>query len=103
MTLNAISVSGGRVKSAPSTSTSVTTAPRLRSASATPAPETRETWRSEPGPPMRTAIFLSWRSIMDAFGIADDLHFGLQLEAARAPGFVFDLLDQREHVLGGGL
>src|SRR3954462_10471604 len=99
MTLNARSVSAGSVKSVPSTSTSVTIAPRLRSALATPAPEARETLRSEPGPPMRTAIFLSWRSIMDAFGIADNLHLGLQLQSALAARLGFDLLDQREHVL----
>src|SRR3954449_760355 len=101
MALNAISMPGGRLKSAPSTSTSVTSAPRLRSALATPAPEARETLRSEPGPPMRTAIFLSWRSIMDAFRIANDLHFGFQLEPALGARLFLDLRDEREDVLGG--
>src|SRR3954471_2210071 len=103
MTLNAISIPGGSVKSVPSTSTSVTSAPRLRSAFATPAPEARETRRSDPGPPIRTAIFLSWRSIMEAFRIAHDLHFGLERKAPLAQRLFLDLRDQREDILRAGL
>src|SRR5262245_59180493 len=58
MTLKAISVSGGTTKSGPETSTGVTSAPNERIASTTPSPDLSETSRSDPGPPMSTAIFL---------------------------------------------
>src|SRR5205085_1203520 len=51
------SISTGRTKSAPFTSTSVTSTPSERNALATPRPVAMETSRSEPGPPISTAIF----------------------------------------------
>src|SRR5678809_376754 len=62
--MNASSISLGKAKSAFSTSTSVTIAPNERSALPTPVPVASETARSEPGPPLRTAIFLFVSSII---------------------------------------
>ena len=62
MTLKATSTPAGTTKSASRTSTSHTSAPRLRKAAATPAPEASETGRSDPGPPMSTAMRLPLRS-----------------------------------------
>src|SRR5438270_6680342 len=56
--MKASSVPGGNSKFSFRTSTSKTSAPNERSAFATPRPVASETSRSEPGPPIKTAIFL---------------------------------------------
>src|SRR2546423_2898502 len=56
--MKASCVPSGKTKSASFTSTSLTSTPNDRRAFATPFPVAMETSRSEPGPPIRTAIFL---------------------------------------------
>src|SRR5437870_1432731 len=101
------------------TSMSTTSAPNERSAFVTPRAVASETSRSEPGPPVKTAIFLGkspWlMKSSSRFQAAElggarapqlhahlilphDLHFGFQLEAALCARGALDLLDQREHV-----
>src|SRR4051794_27557042 len=91
MTLKASSVPGGTTKSGPRTSTAVTAAPSSRNAATTPSPDLSDTGRSEPGPPISTAMGLLRRSIMgkngdclivEAAGFADDLDLGFQGDAA---------------------
>ena len=58
MTLNASPVPAGRSIVVEVTSTGSAFSPRSRSALSTAAPEANETWRSEPGPPINTAILI---------------------------------------------
>ena len=69
-------------KSGPVTSTGITRAPRSASALQTPRPEASETSRSEPGPPISTAIVFPFR-LMILPGFA--LRFPVRCRAARAP------------------
>src|SRR5262249_43625397 len=100
--MKAISVSLGKVKSGPRTSTSLTCPPNDRSALATPAPVARETSRSDPGPPFRTAIFLPCRSIIVSRTLPDDLHFGLQIDPTPFPRGLLDFANQLKHLGGTG-
>jgi hypothetical protein len=54
-------------------------APNERSALATPRPVASETSRSEPGPPINTAIFFELSS---SRFLPHDLHFGFQFDSA---------------------
>src|SRR4029077_4563363 len=63
MVMNARSTSFGSWKFSSRTSTSTTSAPNDRSAFATPRPVASEPSRSDPGPPMSTAIFFG-RSVI---------------------------------------
>ena len=82
-------MSCGNSKFASRTSTSVTSAPSERNALATPCPVASETSRSEPGPPIKTAIFFVQDS--DHVVFPHDLDFGFQLDAALcARAAVFD-------------
>ena len=58
MTLNASPVLGGRSILVEVTSIGSAFSPRSRNALSTAAPEASETWRSEPGPPINTAILI---------------------------------------------
>src|SRR6266536_2186268 len=93
--MNARSTSLGNSKSLSRTSISNTSAPNERSALDTPRPVASETSRSEPGPPMRTAIFLG-RSFISP-RLPDNFHFRLQLDPARCPRRALDLVDQLKH------
>src|SRR5688572_2453884 len=104
ITLKATSVPAGTVKSVDCTSTGVTFARSSRKALITPSPDLSETFRSDPGPPMRTAICMPAisrfmkdfciggeyedereifpRSFEDPFGFANDLHLGAEIDIA---------------------
>src|SRR5437667_7577313 len=98
MVRNARSTSPGNSESLSRTSTSTTSAPNERSAFDTPRPVASETSRSEPGPPMRTAIFFGSPFISSRF--SHNLYFGLQLDPALCPCGVLDLPDQLKHFCG---
>src|SRR5438270_13947644 len=98
MVLNASSTPSGSLKFSSLTSTSVTLAPNECSALDTPRPVASDTSRSEPGPPISTAMFLPSRMIMpqldwgaelrdfpqhaDSCVFSHDLDFGFQLDPA---------------------
>src|SRR5437868_1936089 len=95
MVRNARSVSSDNWKFSSWTSISTTCVPNERSAFDTPRPVASETSRSEPGPPMRTAIFFG-KSFMSSW-VSHNLHFGLQLDPPFCPRHAFDLVDQLKH------
>ena len=94
---NTTSVSGGRRNSPSTGSISVTRWPKLRSASATAAPDWSDTSRSPDGPPSITQI--SSGSITPRLPSADDLHLGLQLNAALGLRALADAADQAQHIV----
>src|SRR2546430_1760247 len=96
--MNARSTSFGNSKSLSRTSISTTSVPNERSAFDTPRPVASETSRSEPGPPMRTAIFLG-RSFI-SFRLPDNLHFSLQLDPTSCSRHALYLVDQLKHFRG---
>src|SRR6266496_6683509 len=93
--MNARSTSLGNSKSLSCTSISATSAPNERSAFDTPRPVASETSRSEPGPPMRTAIFLGKSFISSR--LPDNFHFSLQLDPTFCPRRALYLVDQLKH------
>src|SRR2546430_15656930 len=104
MVRNARSTSLGNWKFSSRTSISATSAPNERSALDTPCPVASETSRSEPGPPIRTAIFFG-----DALPfcrlfafiwliVSHNFHFRLQLDPALCARDAFNVLDQLQHV-----
>src|SRR5437870_11271391 len=93
--MNATLTSPGNSKSLSCTSISATFMPNERSAFDTPRPVASETSRSEPGPPMRTAIFLG-RSFI-SFWLPDNLHFSLQLDPTFCARCALYLVDQLKH------
>src|SRR6266480_6049624 len=95
MVRNARSVSSDNWKFSSRTSISTTSVPNERSAFDTPRPVASETSRSEPGPPMRTAIFLG-RSFI-SFWLPDNLHFSLQLDPTFCARCALYLVDQLKH------
>src|SRR5213078_3507046 len=99
MVLNASCISSGSWKCSLRTSISTTSAPNERSAFDTPRPVASETSRSEPGPPMRTAIFFG-KSFM-SFRFSHNLYFGLQLDPPLCPRRALNLVDQLKHVRRG--
>src|SRR5947208_3342743 len=96
MVRKASSTSLGNSKSLSRTSMSTTSAPNERSAFDTPRPVASETSRSEPGPPMRTAIFFGKSFISSR--LSHNFHFSLQLDPAVCPRRALDLVDQLKHV-----
>src|SRR5262249_43367245 len=96
-------ISLGKLKSGPRTSTSVISAPNDRKALATPAPVASETCRSDPGPPLRTAIFFPCRLIIVSRSFSHDLHFGLQFDPASFPRRLLDHANELEHFGSAGL
>src|SRR5215469_10654980 len=92
---NARSTSFGNSKSLSRTSISTTSAPNERSAFDTPRPVASETSRSEPGPPMRTAIFFGKSFMSSRF--PHNLYFRLQLDPALCARLILDLADQLKH------
>src|ERR1051326_4686643 len=95
MVRNASSTSVGNSKSLSRTSMSTTSAPNERSAFDTPCPVASETSRSDPGPPITTAIFLG-RSFMSSW-FSHNLYFGLQFDPALCPRHALDFFDQLKH------
>src|ERR1051325_10865917 len=95
MVRNASPTSVGNSKSLSRTSMSTTSAPNERSAFDTPRPVASETSRSEPGPPIRTAIFFGKSFMSSRF--SHNLYFGLQLDPSFFPRCALDLFDQLEH------
>src|SRR6266540_2575186 len=93
--MNARSTSLGNSKSLSRTSISTTSEPNERSAFDTPRPVASETSRSEPGPPMRTAIFFG-RSLI-SFRLPDNFNFSLQFDPAFCPRRTLYLVDQLKH------
>src|SRR5437667_7838724 len=108
MVMNASSTSLGNWKSSSRTSTSTTAAPNEPSAFDTPRPVASETSRSEPGPPIKTAIFFG-KFVMPrfrdgecfSFRFSHDFHFGLQFDSALFPRRCLDHFDQLEHLCRG--
>src|ERR1043165_336190 len=99
MVRNASSTSSGNSKSLSRTSTSTTSVPNERSAFDTPRPVASETSRSDPGPPMRTAIFFG-KSFMSSW-FPHNLHFSFQLDPACCARRALDSSNQLEHVRCG--
>src|ERR1700731_3087933 len=97
MARKASSVSAGNSKSGPFTSTSTTSAPNERKAFAAPVPVAIETSRSEPGPPINTAIFFGKALISSRF-LPHDLYFGFQFHAAFLARHVLNPRNQLEHL-----
>src|SRR5213083_3007501 len=96
MVRKARSTSFGSWKFSSRTSTSTTSAPNERNAFETPRPVASETSRSEPGPPIRTAIFFGKSFISSR--LSHNFHFSLQLDSAVCPRRALDLVDQLKHV-----
>src|SRR5437867_8544362 len=94
--MNARSTSPGNSKSLFCTSISATFTPNERSAFDTPRPVASETSRSEPGPPMRTAISFG-RSSRLFIPVPPQFHFSLQFDPAHCPRRALDLVDQLKH------
>src|SRR5438132_12370300 len=100
-------MSFGGWKSSFRTSISTTSAPNERSAFETPRPVASETSRSNPGPPMSTAIF--WPEISDVMTspssvarpqscrFSHDFNFRLQLDPTLCARGRFDLVNQLKH------
>src|SRR5438874_9121670 len=113
MVMKASSVSAGNSKSASPTSISKTSAPRERNAFATPRPVANDTSRSEPGPPIKTAIFFGSVFISGSAELripplslsrvlSHDLHFCFQLDTALRARGCLDSPDQFQHLRRGG-
>src|ERR1700756_298617 len=95
MVRNARSTSLGNSKSLSRTSMSTPSEPNERSALDTPRPVASDTSRSEPGPPMRTAIFFGRFFISSR--LPDNFHFSLQFDPPFCPRHALDLADQLKH------
>src|ERR1700704_5373769 len=97
MVRKASSMSAGNSKSGPLTSTSTTSAPNERKAFAAPVPVAMETARSDPGPPINTAIFFG-SVVISSRILPHDLHFGFQFHSALLARYVLDLRNQLENL-----
>src|SRR5436189_2164452 len=104
MVRKARSISFGSWKSSSRTSTSTTSGPNERNAFETPRPVASETSRSEPGPPIRTAIFFgNALPFCRLFAfiwliVSHNFHFRLQLDPALCARDAFNVLDQLHRV-----
>src|SRR5438093_3219570 len=104
MVRKARSTSFGSWKSSSRTSTSTTSGPNERNAFETPRPVASETSRSEPGPPIRIAIFFgNALPFCRLFAfiwliVSHNFHFRLQLDPALCARDAFNVLDQLQHV-----
>src|SRR6476620_8333804 len=100
MVRKARSTSFANGKCSSRTSTSTTSTPRERSAFDTPRPVASETSRSEPGPPIRTAIFFGKSFFIMPVRLgpltrfSHDLYFRFQLDSALGLRRLLDSLDQ---------
>src|SRR5438094_9459437 len=100
MVRNARSTSLGNWKFSSRTSISATSAPNERSALDTPCPVASETSRSEPGPPIRTAIFfgnaLPCCPLFALIGLifSQNFHFPRQLDPPLCALHSFNVLAQ---------
>src|SRR5438477_7904864 len=110
MAIKARSIFSGNSKFSSRTSTSKTSAPRERNALETPRAVASETSCSEPGPPIKTAIFFGTFIAPFSLGAADiffsrvfphDLHLGFKLDSTFLASGGLNLRDQFQHFRRG--
>src|SRR3981081_1910366 len=110
--MKARSTSSGNLNFSSRTSTSTTLAPAERNAFETPRPVASDTSRSEPGPPIKTAILCpessDFMTVPPTLRVeklscrfSHDLHFCFELDAAFLPRRRFDFVDQLQHLIRG--